>query len=387
MATTGKTSALLTAVEEVRFVLEANIENAERSGTLPDEAVQALVRSGLMTMKLPVELGGPGASLLEQALAIKAISSIYPSAGWCVMIGTTSIWLPAVFLPPEARKEFLEEGIPLAATVVKVSGQAVPIKDGYTLNGDWDFASGIFHAQWITAQAMVVRDGQPTGPRMFVFRAKDAKIRDNWRGVLGLRGTGSASFGVSNLFVPQHFSWDMERDMPNCGAPISLLGIPGSIFYEHVFFALGVAERALDEIIQRAPTLSRSYGPPAPPLSENQTFREEIAHMRLGIQSVEAMGTQLLSEALAVAETGNTPDMATQVRFRAFAAYATQVALKVTDTCFDYAGGRAVLEDDVLGLCFRDMRTAAQHLLPDKGASYGKYGRVLLGEENVHPMV
>jgi len=386
MTTTHKASVFET-VEEVRPVVEANIKKAERGGTLPAEVVQAFIESGLMGMKLPKELGGSGATLVEQAKAIKAMSYNYPSAGWCLMIGTTSVWLPAVFLSPEARQKLFVNGLPLAATVVRVTGQAVPAEGGYILNGEWHFASGIHHAEWVTAQALVVRDGEPAGPRMFTFPAGAAQVRDNWHDVLGLRGTGSASFSVSDLFVPSEFSWDMDHDKPFCGEPLSLLGIPGSIFYEHVFFALGVAQCASDDLIERAPTLSRSYGPPAAALAENQAFQEDIARMRMDLDSVEARAMQLLEEALAIANTGTIPDMASQVKYRAFAAYATQIALAITNRCFAYAGGRAAREHDTLNMCMRDMQTAAQHFLPNPNVSYQKYGRVLLGGKNVHAMI
>jgi indole-3-acetate monooxygenase len=36
------------------------------------------------------------------------------------------------------------------------SGQAVPVEGGYQVSGRWAFASGIRHAQWVSATARVV---------------------------------------------------------------------------------------------------------------------------------------------------------------------------------------------------------------------------------------
>ena len=40
------------------------------------------------------------------------------------------------------------------------SGQAIPVDGGYRVSGRWAFASGIRHAQWVTATAHVVRAGR-----------------------------------------------------------------------------------------------------------------------------------------------------------------------------------------------------------------------------------
>ena len=82
--------ALLAVVEEVRPVLEAHAEEGEVIGTLPKASVEALYDSGLFAIKLPRVLGGAEADPVVQMEIIEAITRIEPSAGWCVMIGSSS---------------------------------------------------------------------------------------------------------------------------------------------------------------------------------------------------------------------------------------------------------------------------------------------------------
>jgi alkylation response protein AidB-like acyl-CoA dehydrogenase len=99
------------------------------------------------------------------------------------------------------------------------SGQAVPVEGGYQVSGRWAFASGIRHAQWVSATTRVVGDGAaaPTLRRV-VMPVAEVHIHDNWQ-VMGLQGTGSCDFSVTDLFVPERFSWDAQRARPQRGGP------------------------------------------------------------------------------------------------------------------------------------------------------------------------
>src|SRR5262249_34007085 len=88
-------------------------------------------------------------------------------------------------------------------------GSAVAVDGGYRLTGRWPFASGCRHATWLSRIAALA---QPAGRqrrgedgtlevRSFFFPAGHAEILDVWD-VNGLRGTGSDTFAVTDVFVP-----------------------------------------------------------------------------------------------------------------------------------------------------------------------------------------
>ena len=87
------------------------------------------------------------------------------------------------------------------------------------MTGRWAFASGIRHAQWVSASARVQRDDAPESQIIFaIMPASDVTIHDNWH-VAGLRGTGSNDFSVSDLFVPEGFTYDRAHAKPREGRP------------------------------------------------------------------------------------------------------------------------------------------------------------------------
>ena len=149
-----KRAVLLKAVDEVRGVLEAGADEAESLRTLPISTVNALYDSGLLWLKLPAELGGAEADLVTQLEVLEAVSNIDTSAGWCTMIGASACSFPGAFLPEEALAKVYSDGRPpRAAGVFMPGGTANPVEGGYRVTGRWAFASGIRHAQWVSASA------------------------------------------------------------------------------------------------------------------------------------------------------------------------------------------------------------------------------------------
>ena len=120
---------------------------------------------------------------------LEALTHIDASAGWCLMVATTAVGLPAGFLPDEAIDKILAGGrVPPAAVAILPTGTATPVDGGYRLTGRWPFASGVRHAEWLTAGALVRRDAEDPGERhIMVIPAAAAEIHDNWT-VAGLEG-------------------------------------------------------------------------------------------------------------------------------------------------------------------------------------------------------
>jgi len=190
----AKRAHLLAAVEGIREVVAAGALEAERLGTLPPATVRALAGSGLLALKVPESLGGAEADPVTQLEVLEALTHIDASAGWCLMVATTAVGLPAGFLPDEAIGTILAGGrVPPAAVAILPTGTATPVDGGYRLTGRWPFASGVRHAEWLTAGAMVRRDARDPGERhIVVIPAAAAEIHDNWQ-VAGLEGTAAAT--------------------------------------------------------------------------------------------------------------------------------------------------------------------------------------------------
>jgi alkylation response protein AidB-like acyl-CoA dehydrogenase len=382
-----KRAALLAAVEGVRETVTSHADEAEAMATLPPATVDALITSGLLTLKLPTVLGGAEADPVTQVEVIEALSAMEPSAGWCTMIGATGIGLPAAFLAEAAVAQIFAGGhIPTAAIVAMPTGQAIPMDDGaYRVSGRWAFVSGVRHAQWITAGVRVIRAGDASPEqRMMSFPAAAAQIHDNWH-VAGLQGTGSCDVSLTEYVVPDAFTWEPQHAQPQRGGPLYRLGLPGFVANEHAAFALGVGRCALETVMALARSKRRGFTPSPSHLEARPAFQRAVGMGDLRLRAARALVLEIFAEAWATLCAGQLPSPRLQAEMRSVAAFATEVAADVTTQAFRYAGGTAVYRTQRLQRYLRDINVAAQHLIVGDIA-YETHGQFALGLPDADPM-
>jgi len=376
--------ALLQAVASVRDILAANAEESAVLRTLGPASIAALTDSGLFAMKCPMELGGAEADPVTQIEVIEATSYIDPAAGWCLAICNGGVAIVGSMLAQSAVKRVFAGDRPPRIAGSTMPGKAIPVDGGYRITGSWSWASGIRHAEWLLAMTLVEPDGSnPRYPRMIVFPVSQAEIYDTWH-VSGLEGTGSCDFSVSDLFVPNDFTVDMRRWEPKRGGPLYQLGRPGLVINELAGFALGVARRALDAILDLAKTKRRGYGKQRM-LAEREVFQHAIGEGDLRLRAARGLAIDSFEKAWQTVCDGRKPGPKLQVELRSVTTLVTDVALDVTALAFRYGAGSAIHLGSILQRCVRDLQAGAAHLMVSDMA-YELHGQCLLGVADVDPM-
>jgi alkylation response protein AidB-like acyl-CoA dehydrogenase len=218
--------------------------------------------------------------------------------------------------------------------------------------------------------------------RTFVFPTAHAQIHDNWY-VMGLSGTGSCDYSVSDLFVPEEFTYEKAAP-PRRGGPIYRLGLPGFITVENAAFALGVARRALDEIIALARSKVRGYTKRTP-LVGRPVFQRTVGESDLKLRAARALKIAVLEKAWATVCEGHELDLLLQTELRSAGALVADVALEVATAAFRYGGGTGIGLNHPLQRCLRDLQTAGTHFLVSD-SSYENYGMALLGLPDADPL-
>ena len=378
-----KRRVLLQAVANVRDILAADAEESEVLRTLPPASVAALTDSGLFAMKCPAELGGAEADPVTQIEVIEATSYIDPAAGWCLMICNGGISMAGSMLPQPAIERLFAGGRPPRIAGSIKPGKAVRVDGGYQVSGRWSWGSGIRHAEWLNAATLIESNGNPPFFGMCFFPAAQAEIHDNWY-VSGLKGTGSCDFSVSDLFVPEAFVVDLRSWEPVRGGPLYQLGLPGLLINEFDGFALGVARRALDAVIELAKTKRRGYGKQAV-LAEREVFQRAIGEGDLRLRAARVLALEVFEKAWQTVCAGRKPDAELQVEMRSVTTYVTDVALDITTLAFRYGAGSAIHLTNVLQRCLRGLQVGTAHLMVSHVA-YEMHGQCLLGVTEVDPM-
>ena len=375
---------LLDAIARIRPVLEADAEANDAAETLAWPSVVALYREGLLSLKVPHELGGPEVDPHLYLELCDELSYINPSAGWCAFINSTSAALLGAFLPDAGAERVFPSGrMPIASGALIPRGVATPVDGGWRVSGQWPFASGSAHSSWLLAGFRIVRDGTP-GPEHMVMAAaiEDVKFVDNWQ-VMGLKGTGSRDFLLTDHFVAEDMAFDLLTTDPRKGGPMFWLGRPGFVTPDHAAFALGVARRALDEIAMLAGSYQRGYL--TSPIAQRGALQHDLGKCDQQLRAARALCREALDEAWEFCRRGERPDLERQLRLRGACAYATDVACQIATTAFRYGGGNAIYNDRVLQRCMRDINAAAQHFMVNTSA-YDNLGQFRLGMPGVNPM-
>ena len=366
---------LLEKVEALQPLVEAHWSQMEAERTLPTPLVEALVESGLLMMSAPTDVGGSDLSLVEQFPIYEAVGYLDASLCWVMATCGTGAGWPAAYLGAEVRRHVYQDGIaPKVSVSVLPAGRARPVDGGYMLSGQWGFASGVFHADWVVGGALTVTaDGEKPQRTFHMMPTNSIVVVDNWDAA-GLRGSGSGGFKVDDLFVPDGFSWQFGGQLSQ-PARAHHLGLMGFVINEHPALALGVARRALDEIIAVAKYSHSQFRGKS--LADRQVFQKALAQADLRWQAARTLILGGLVRLWEYAESATTPPDALLAELRAIGSFVSKEAIDLTTIAFQYGGGRAIMSNNILQRCLRDIHAVSQHFLTSD-VSLENYGQFLL---------
>ncbi len=197
--------SVLAAIDDLLPQLRERAQETEDLRKLPDANIKALEEIGFFTLLQPSQWGGLECDPAVFYEAVRRIASACGSTGWVASIIGVHNWHLALF-DQRAQEEVWGED-----TNVRVSSSYAPMgagvvtenADGYIVNGSWNWSSGCDHATWAFLGGPVIKDGKPVDFGSFLIPRTEYTIDDVWH-VVGLRGTGSNTVVVKDVFVPRH---------------------------------------------------------------------------------------------------------------------------------------------------------------------------------------
>ncbi|MEZ4502585.1 MAG: acyl-CoA dehydrogenase family protein [Dehalococcoidia bacterium] len=367
------------AARRLRPLIEAASSEIEASGRLTEEVVDALQREHLFHMMLPRSLGGLETNPVDACRAIEEVALADGSTGWCVMLAAQSASF-AGYLPETAAREVWGDG-GIAAGVARPIGRAVVTsepEDGWNVSGHWPFASGSTHATWFAGECVVYDGDRPRmrgdeeETRMVFVPRDEVVIHETWD-ALGLGGTASHDFTIEASFVPASHGFQMLRTEPQ--HPWALYRADPLIFVTHGSHALGVARGAL-EAARAILVNRRGYGDA--PLRDVPRLQTAIAEATALIESARHW-LYATSDALWRATVAAGADTTLlRARTRLATSHAARAGVQAVDLLQSALGTSAVGRGSPLERRFRDIHTAAAHVMIGP-LTYEAAGRAELG--------
>jgi indole-3-acetate monooxygenase len=352
----------------------------ERTRRLTPAVTSALIENGLYRSLLPQSFGGAEAPLETFMQMQEEIAKADASTAWC--LGQCSVCaMTAAYLDRDAAEEIFNTAPGILAWGA-IAHEVKVVPGGYLANARWDFASGSRQASWLGAHVKVVEaDGSPRKKkdgspeiRTVLFPIASATMYDVWD-VIGLKGTGTDSYSVENLFIPDKFA--ALRDDPAAlreKGPLYKLSTNMAFSMGFAATSLGVARATLDAAIE----LSRIKLPQGlSAMRENNAVQGLIGRTEATLRAARAYLYATAAEVWRDLEGGGPITEAHRIAIRIAATWTIHQSASVVDTAYHMAGATAVFAANPFERRFRDMHAIAQQIQA-RDTHYEDAGRAIL---------
>lgn len=376
----------LHGVRALAPVLTASRFHEKDARELEPGLVATMHAHGLFRMLLPTWLGGGALDPLTYTSVIEEIASFDASAAWCVNQGS-GCSMAAGYLAAEAAGCVFGGSEDVVAWGPSPGARATVVDGGYIVNYDGLFASGSRHATWLGAMCPVHRpdgtrrlasDGKPE-MKWLLFPKHQAVMKDVWH-VLGLRGTGSDSYTVRDLFVGNDYALRLDDEASRID-PSPHYRFSSAMIYASGFahVALGIAKGFMADFVELAsgkvPTQGRRL------LRDCSIAQSEVAVCHAKLHAARTYLRDCMASAWTTIEQDELPTSEQRLAIRLASTYAIHAAKEIVDTLYDGAGSHAILESHPFESRFRDIHAVTQQVQGRK-AHFEGIGRSILG----HPL-
>ena len=378
---------LVDRARALQQLIASEADEIERTRRLTPAVTSALIENELYRALLPRSFGGHEVPLEMFMQMQEEIAKADASTAWC--LGQCAVCaMTAAYLEPDAANEIFNTppGI-LAWGAINHEVKAVP--GGYMANARWEFASGSRQASWLGSHVRVVEaDGSPRRKkdgapeiRTILFPVTSATMYDVWD-VIGLKGTGTDSYSVENLFVPEKFA--ALRDDPNAvreKGPLYKLTTNAVFSMGFAATSLGVARATLDAAID----LARSKIPQGlSAMRDNNAVQGVIGRTEATLRAARAYLYSTAADVWRDLEGGASVTEAHRIAIRIAATWTIHQSASVVDTAYHMSGATAVFAKNPFERRFRDMHAIAQQIQA-RDTHYEDAGKAILGSNLAKP--
>ncbi|WP_095159005.1 SfnB family sulfur acquisition oxidoreductase [Pseudomonas sp. Irchel 3E13] len=356
----------LQAAHELAAVARPQAGKRDQQRKLPWAEVEQFTRSGLGSISIPREYGGPQLSFVTLAEVFRIISAADPALGQIpqnqfgllqllrggandrqkeVLFGSVlDGWRIGNAGPERGTKNTLE----LKARITRQG-------DGYVISGQKFYSTGALFAHWVAVKAL---NDEGRTVLAFVRRGTPGlRIVDDWSG-FGQRTTASGTVLLNEVPVDAELvveSWRLA-DTPNIQGSVSQL-IQAAI-------DAGIAEAAVDDAIAFVREKARPWvDAGVERASDDPYVIADIGRLKLELHAAQA----LLTKAARVLDEVNAAPVDAASAARASIAVAeakvltTEISLLASEKLLELSGSRATLAEFNLDRHWRNARVHTLH--------------------------
>lgn len=371
-------------VEALLPLLREKAQETEDLRNIPDETVKALQETGFFKLMQPTQWGGYAAEPIVFYDTVRKIASACGSTGWVAGIVGVHNWHLALFDQQAQQDVWGEDTDVRVSSSYAPMGSGTKVDGGYTVKGSWAFSSGSAHTDWVFVGGFVLVDGNPIDFGTFLIPRSEYRIDDVWNTV-GLRGTGSNTIVVEDIFVPEHrfLSFLVMNEFAAPGVQVNpepLYRMPWGTIMPTIISTpvVGMAEGAYQAFVEHQGKRVRAayIGENA---KDDPFMKVRVAEAASDIDAAWRQLAGNLNAEWELALADKEIPFELRVAARRDQVRATQRAVASIDLLFEASGATALAHGTPLQRFWRDAHAARVHASNDPERAYIMYGEHTFG--------
>lgn len=362
-----------------RIGLRAN--ETERIRRLPDETIAEARRSGLFELLLPARYGGQQAPFPAVLEPIRQLGRGCTSTAWTLGFFALHNWMLALF-DEQAQDEIFCSGAVLAPAPLAPSGRGELTDGGYLLTGRWSWATGVMHADWVIV-GVILGTGESMFPALAVLPVDAVVVDDVWH-TAGMRGTGSNTVVVKDVFVPRHRVVEVAQVYSGTSPGARLHNsatyrwpIVSALALTACMPVLGTADQVVDLFSRRLSDRVLAHGGGAQ--RDQSAAKIRLSDARTRLAALDALVFSVADSIQSTVHRGGTIDLGQRARARSVAAHVVHECRTVIGDVLGAAGASAQFLDNPMQRAKRDVDIVSGHAVFDYDISRELDGAVQVG--------
>ena len=366
-STSSSIASPLEAARQLAPLIRAAADDIEKNRELPRPLFEAIADAGLFLMAVPREVGGSEIDLPLYVQVIEEIAKADASTAWALNQGATFATFAARMQPDAAREVWTNVPRSVVANTPAPTAQAIVVPGGFRVTGRQGFSTGCRHASWLAPHAQIIengvprqRDGKPEARYLMVPKA-EAEVFDTWH-TRGMRGTGTHTFEVKDVFVPEARSVLTGGNVPQIsGGGRYKISLTLSFAAGDGMVALGVARSCLDAFAELAGAKSPRYMPGL--LREQPISQFTVGQAEASLRSARAFLMEAVWDIWNEATQMEGPvSLDRRLSLRLAGTHAIRVAAQIIESIYTACGATAAFEGNLIQRHFQDIHVITQHV-------------------------
>ncbi len=372
--------ALLARARDLAPRLRERAARCAKERKVPAETIADYHDAGFLKLAQPKRYGGLEISWEVLCEISQILAAADGSQAWIHRIMADHAQMVSTF-PAECQDEVWGENTEtLISAAFDPSGRAKRVKGGFQFSGRHRFASGIDHAQWLICGGFIEDGDRLDGPHFFLVPKSQVTVLDDWD-TIGLEGTGSNTFVVDNVFLPEHRFLNGEKARIGEGpgtavntAPVYRTPRGGVTSTGFAALSVGMAKGVLDEwLALTRPRMARGVA-----VAEQPGSLFAAAEASAGIAAAEALYTSTISGSMRRIEAGEKLNDFDLLTARRNVSYSVKLAVEAGTRLFSASGASALFNNQRISQQYRNLLASGAHFAVSWDAHGPNYARKLL---------